>query len=135
MKFKIKGQWVPRTIEMLKSPAMRVLSLSARRALDRIEIELAAHGGKDNGSLIVTHANFVEHGIHDHAVAPALRELECVGIIQIFRGRAGNSVHRKPNMFRLTYVPTSRAAPTDEWKMLASMEAAEKIVRKARRNP
>jgi hypothetical protein len=39
------------TIEMLKS----VLSLSARRVLDRIEIEHADHSGNDNGRLRATH--------------------------------------------------------------------------------
>ena len=34
---------------MMASPAFRVLSLSARRVLDRLEIELAHHGGQDNG--------------------------------------------------------------------------------------
>ena len=45
----IPGQFAPRLIEMLESPAYCVLSLSARRVLDRLEIELGHHGGKDNG--------------------------------------------------------------------------------------
>lgn len=46
---KISGQFSARLIEMLESPAYRVLSLSARRILDRIDIEHAHHGGQDNG--------------------------------------------------------------------------------------
>jgi hypothetical protein len=58
----IGGQFAPRLIEMLESPAYRALSLSARRALERIEIELAQHGGKDNGSLPVTYDDFQRYG-------------------------------------------------------------------------
>ena len=46
---KISGQFSARLIEMLESPSFRVLSLSAHRIIDRIEIEHAHHGGKDNG--------------------------------------------------------------------------------------
>ena len=55
---------------MLESPAFRVLSLSARRVLDRIEIELAHHGGQDNGRLPVTYEHFHDYGIHRHAIGP-----------------------------------------------------------------
>jgi hypothetical protein len=40
---RINGQWSPRLIEMLESPAYRVLSLSAHRVISRIEIELGSH--------------------------------------------------------------------------------------------
>ena len=41
---KIQGQFAARTIDMLESPAFRVLGLSARRVLDRLEIELITAG-------------------------------------------------------------------------------------------
>jgi hypothetical protein len=41
----------PRLIEMLRSPAYRALSRAAHQVLARIEIELADHGGMDNGKL------------------------------------------------------------------------------------
>jgi hypothetical protein len=44
---KIGEQFAPRTITMLKSPAYCALSLAARRFLDRLEIEHAAHGGRE----------------------------------------------------------------------------------------
>jgi hypothetical protein len=52
---RIAGQFAPRTIAMIESPAFRVLSLSAHRILARLEIELAHHGGKDNGALPCTY--------------------------------------------------------------------------------
>ena len=61
---KFSGQFAGRLIAMLQSPAYRVLSLSAHRLLARIEIELAKHGGDDNGKLPVTYEQFVEYGIH-----------------------------------------------------------------------
>jgi hypothetical protein len=71
----LDGQFNARLIEMMESPAYRVLSLSARRVLDRIKIELAQHGGNDNGKLPVTYEHFIEYGVHRHAVAAVLQEL------------------------------------------------------------
>ena len=112
-------------------PAYRVLSLSAHRILDRIEIELAHHGGHDNGKLPVTFDDFVSYGIHRHAVAPAVRELEVLGFIRITeRGRAGNAEFRSPNKFAITYRPPE----TDDWKHITTLEHAQAIANAAR-NP
>jgi hypothetical protein len=62
----INGQFAARRIEMLESPAYRVLSRSAHMVLARIEIELGHHGGNDNGRLPVTTENFVEYGSTAH---------------------------------------------------------------------
>ena len=70
----IDGQFAYHTIEMIKSPAWSVLSLSARRVLDRLEIEHAHHGGNDNGRLPVTYDDFECYGIHRHSIAAAIRE-------------------------------------------------------------
>jgi hypothetical protein len=113
-------QFAPRTIEMLRSPAMRALSLTGRRILDCVEIELASHGGKDNGQLPVTHTDLVEFGIHDHAIGPGLREVEALGFVEIKRGRAGNAEFRRPNLFRLTYRPTEDKHETNEWRQIAA---------------
>ena len=51
---RISGQFIARLVEMHESPAYRVLSLSAHRALSRIEVEFGHHGGQDNGKLPVT---------------------------------------------------------------------------------
>jgi hypothetical protein len=130
----IGGQFAPHTIAMLRSPAWRALSLSARRVLDRIEIELADHGGTDNGKLPVTYENFVRYGIERHAIRPAIREVIALGFIEITEaGRAGNAEWRKPNLFRLTYRNT-KYAPTNEWEKITE-EQAELIARTARIAP
>jgi hypothetical protein len=97
-KTRISGQWLWRTIEMMASPAFRVLSHSAHRILDRLEIELAHHGGNDDGRLPVTFDHFAEYGIDRHSIAPAMREVEALKFIEATeRGRAGNAEYRRPN--------------------------------------
>jgi hypothetical protein len=119
-------------IDMLRSPAWCVLSLSARRVLDRIEIELADHGGMDNGKLPVTYDDFARYGIDRDAIAPAIREVTALGFVEVTEpGRAGNADYRKPNLFRLTYKHSNDAAATHEWKKI-TIEEAKLIARAAR---
>jgi hypothetical protein len=134
---KIDGQFNARLVEMMESPAYRVLSLSAHRVLDRISIELAHHGGNDNGKLPVTYEQFMEYGIHRNAIAPAIRELEALGFIEVTqRGRSGAGTFRWPNLFRLTCVNCkSTPSPTHEWRRVPDMETAELLARPARTTP
>jgi len=130
----IDGQFAAHTIEMLKSPAWSVLSLSARRVLDRIEIEHADHGGYDNGRLPVTYDDFERYGIHRHSIAAAIRETVALGFTEITeRGRAGNAEFRSPHKFRLTYFPVRRAPPTNEWQRIKTVEEAQALATAARR--
>jgi hypothetical protein len=127
----IAGQFAAHRIDMLRSPAWRVLSLSARRVLDRLEIEHADHGGAENGRLPVTYEDFEQYGIHRHAISLAIRELVALGFVEITEaGRAGNAEFRRPNIFRLTYFNTN-VGPTDEWRKISENEA-EAIARVAR---
>ena len=130
----IDGQFAAHTIEMIRSPAWSVLSLSARRVLDRIEIEHADHGGNDNGMLPVTYDDFERYGIHRHAIAPAIRETVALGFAEITeRGRAGNAEFRSPHKFRLTYFHGGRAPPTNEWQRIKTVEEAQARAKAARR--
>jgi hypothetical protein len=133
----IDGQFNARTIEMMESPAYRALSLAAHRALNRICIELAHHGGNDNGRLPVTYDQFEEYGIHRQAIGPALRELEALGFIEItMRGRTSAGENRWPNLFRLTWVnckSTPQAQQTNEWRKILNLETAHRLASVARR--
>jgi hypothetical protein len=130
----IEGQWVPHRIEMLGSPAWSVLSLSARRVLDRIEIEHADHGGNNNGRLPVTYDDFERYGIHRHAIRAAIQETVALGFAEITeRGRAGNAEFRSSHKFRLTYLHVGRAPPTNEWQRIKTVEEAQALARAARR--
>jgi hypothetical protein len=98
-------------------------------------IELAHHGGNDNGKLPVTYEHFEEYGIHRHAIAPAIRELETLGFVEVTqRGRPSAGEFRLPNLFRLTCVNCkSTPNPTHEWRRVPDMETAEALARVARR--
>jgi hypothetical protein len=131
----IGEQFAPRPIRMLRSPAYCALSLSARRVLDRVEIEMADHGGTDNGKLPVTYDDFARYGIDRHAISPAIRETIALGFLEVTEsGRAGNAEWRKPNLFRLTYRHTNYN-PTHEWARIETDEQAQVLVRAARSAP
>src|SRR5262249_52163992 len=93
----------------------------------------AKHGGEDNGKLPVTYEQFVEYGIHRHAIRPGIRECEALGFLEVVRGRAGNREYRWPSMYRLTYLPVGRARATNEWQRIATMKEAEAIASAARK--
>lgn len=133
---RISGQWSARLIEMLESPAYRALSRSAHMVISRIEIELAHHGGNDNGRLPVTTDDLVAYGMHRKSVAPAIREAEALGFIRITqRGRGGNAEHRKPNLFFLTFAhgrDVGKNPPTHDWRHIKTLDEAAEIARAAR---
>jgi len=130
---RIDGQFVPHLREMLESPAYRALSLSARRILDRLEIEWAHHGGTTNGKLVVTFAQFIEYGLYRDAIAPSIREVGALGFAEVTqRGRAGNADFRRPSEYRVTYLPTADAPPTHEWRQITE-DDAKMIAQGARR--
>jgi hypothetical protein len=134
-KNRIDGQWSPRLIEMLESPAYRVLSVSAHRVISRIEIEHARHGGNDNGNLPVTKHDFMAYGMDHNAVAPAIREAEALGFIRMKRGRGGNADYREPNRFFLTFAHGrgNRAyPPMHDWRKIKTIEEAQAIADAAR---
>ena len=134
---RIAGQFVSHPVEMIVSPAWRVLSLSARRALDQLEIEHCAHGAAENGRLKVPYNDF-EHkaGIHRHCIRPAIGELEALGFIEITRkGRAARDPGgRVPTLYRLTFVVGvgNSPDPTHEWRKVKSLDDAERIAKGAR---
>jgi hypothetical protein len=103
-----------------------------------IEIELAHHGGNDNGRLPVTTDDFVRYGMHRTSVAPGIREAEALGFIRVTqRGRGGNAEHRSPNLFFLTFAHgrDSRAPPPPhDWRRIEAMAEAEQIAHEARAN-
>jgi hypothetical protein len=132
----IAGAFAWRLIEMLESPAHRALSLSARKLLDRLEIELYRHGGKpeENGRLPCTFDHFVEFGVHRHAIGPGIREVVELGFVEITRqGCAGNAGYRQPTWYRLTYRHAgSDKRITDDWRRIETIEEAEALAMAAR---
>ena len=129
---KIESAFAPRLIEMLGSPAYAVLSLAAHRVLARLEIELASHGGKENGNLPCTYDDLMRYGIDRDSIAPALRELQALGFIEWAPGRAGNAEFRVPGGFRLTYRHKDYDQPTHEWRRVVDVSDAKRIASEAR---
>lgn len=99
------------------SPAWRGMSMNARRALERIELEQMAHAGTENGNLVVTHKDFIQHGVTHNRVADAINELAAFRLIQITQaGKAGTGTSH-PNKFELTWFPLKGSFLCDEiWK-------------------
>jgi hypothetical protein len=132
----VASQFGSRPLELMESPALRILSRAAHLVLLRIEIELRHHGGRDNGKLPVTKQDFIKFGIHQDAVAPAIRELEALGLICITqRGRGGSAEFRQPNLFLLNFMcgaVDTRDEITNAWKRIKTLEEAEQIARAAR---
>lgn len=129
-------RWVWQTVEMKRSPAWKALSLSARKVLDRLEIEFSQHGNNplENGNLPCTYDHFEEYGINRHQIGPAIRELIALGFIQITRkGSAGNAGYREASLYLLTFRHAgSDKRVEDGWKRIKTMEEAEKTARDAR---
>jgi hypothetical protein len=132
----ITGQWAARSIEMLESPAYRTLSLSAHRALARIEIELAHHGGNDNGKLPVTFDDFVQYGVRRHSIGSSLDELETLGFIKITQhGKmAKGAEYRRPNLFLLATRPELEGVGPERcgWRRFQTLEEAERALDRVR---
>src|SRR5947209_5191059 len=130
-KNQINEQFAVRVISMLESPAYQVLSLSAHKVISRIEIELAHHGGNDNGKLPVTYQDFLEYGISRESIPPAIREATELGFIKITRhGRGGNAEYREPTLFLLTFAYARggrQAPPTHDWRKIKTLDEAEQI--------
>ncbi len=98
------GPWMPIGREMLRSGAMRALSLQARRVLDRIMVEHMDHAGQENGRLKVTWRDFERFGVQRRDIKPALGELVAAGFISIEQpGRKAHGEDRGyPTQYRLT---------------------------------
>jgi hypothetical protein len=130
----IQGQFAPRLIAMLESPAFRVLNRSEHLTMARLEIEIANHGGADNGHLPLTKQQLVEYGVHPRYVAPSLRTLEALGFIFCTeRGRGGPCAEfRSPSKFRITFRHSAKVNPSDEWAQIQTLEQAEAIAKEAR---
>jgi DNA-binding FadR family transcriptional regulator len=135
----IAGQFVAHPRQLLASTAMRVLTLSERRALDRIELKHMDHGGAENGKLPVTYADFEKWGVRRDSIAGAIRALEALGLIEITRhGYAGAVEKRAPSLYRLTYLGAWNAGRADatgthEYQKIKTVEEAELVVVKARK--
>lgn len=127
---KPQGPFVALTREVLESPAWRGLSPNGRRLMDRLMIEHVAHAGLENGRLPVTHADLEAYGLCRNYIRAAIDEAEAFGLIRFQRGGRWGGVKR-PSLFRITFLGTRDAPPTDEWRT-TSEETVKAWKRRAR---
>jgi hypothetical protein len=133
---RIAGQFSAVLVETLESPAWQVLSLSERRILDRLRIELGHHGGQEASRLCVTYDDFQRYGIRRHSIAPAIRALVALGFLRITQeGRAGNAEFRRPTFYRLTFINSVDDEPTHEWRRIRTVAEARAAAQRARAEP
>jgi hypothetical protein len=119
-----KEGWIWMTRDLISSPAYRSLSGNALKVVSRVLEEHMAHGGQENGQLIVTHAQFAEYGMRLASVAQAIQEAEYMGFIAVDRGIAYKGGH-EPNIYRLTWFGDFRdAPPTNNWKGIGEPQIA-----------
>jgi hypothetical protein len=95
--------------------------------------------------LPVTYQDFERFGLHPNAVAPAIRELVALGLIEATRkGYGGAAEKREPSLYRLTYRRAWNDDPrrdanselpggTHEYLAIKTIEEAEAIAKAARR--
>jgi hypothetical protein len=107
--------WVWFTRAMLESPAYLVLSINARRILDRLCCEHMNHGGAENGRLKCTYTDFTAFGASRELIPAALRELECLGWVRYVRGGRWGGV-KAPSVYTLTWLPVDGVPATNDWK-------------------
>lgn len=130
------GPFVWVTKEMLESPAWAALSGSGLKALFRIALEHIGHGGTLNGELPVTHRNLRDAGISAGNVLPTIAEIEALGFVR--RTSAGRTTWGEdkgaPSTYRLTWIgDCHNAAPTNDWRKLKTVEAANLAAMEARK--
>ncbi|OAF17848.1 hypothetical protein [Bradyrhizobium neotropicale] len=95
---------------LLTSPAWSVLNIHERRAFDRIMEEHQSKSGFVNGGLVITKRDFLLYGIDTPHIAPSLRVLCALGIIECTRNMGGSRSGRTPNMWKPTFLPSTPTA-------------------------
>jgi hypothetical protein len=136
-KLTIEGTFAPRLIEMMDSPAYRVMSLSCHRFISRLEIEFERTHHRNpfkNGEIVCTTDQFAEYGINRNQIAPARREAIALGFVRVTRpGSAGNSEYRQPAQYLLTCrAAGSNAIVENGWSRIKTLEEAEAVAKAAR---
>jgi hypothetical protein len=142
------GPFCGRCRDMLESPAFDVLSRAALKIMVKLEVAhshaigthemgsrgVAKKGRSDaNGKIVCTYRALELCGVHKNVIAPAIRELVALGFLEVtHKGAGGNADFRDPTLYRLTFLPTEYAGPTNEWRKFETMEHAERIAELAR---
>lgn len=97
--------WLWMTQTMMGSTTFRALGINARRVLDFLMYEHAAHGGQENGNLVAPYDQLEKWGVTKRDIATAIRELIVTGfIVKTFQGMRTEG--GSPSRFELTWLST-----------------------------
>lgn len=135
-KNKVAEAFIAHIKEMRESPAWRAIPDTAKRVLERLELEHMRHAGTANGSLKVTFDQFAAAGIRRQSISLALRQLAALGFIEVIvEGYRGQNGFHVPSQYRLTYVYNAdyrrQGLPTHEWRRIADDEHAREALQQA----
>ncbi|MCJ2106991.1 hypothetical protein MKK70_16725 [Methylobacterium sp. E-041] len=125
------------TKEMIESPTWRVMSGNARLVVDRIAIEHMSHAGTLNGALPVTFDNFEQFGIRRGSIVSAINEAVAMGFVDLVeKGTRGyGDLPGKPNLFRLSWLPTATGEPANaRWRRFQTLASAERAAKQVRQS-
>lgn len=133
---KVAETFVAHSKEMRESPAWRAIPDTAKRVLERLELEHMRHAGTANGSLKVTFDQFAEAGIRRQSVSLALRQLTALGFIEVtLEGYRGQNGFHVPSQYRLTHVYNADkrrdGLPTHEWRRIGDDAQAQDALQRA----
>src|SRR5262249_33091400 len=90
--------------ELIASEAWRTRPIHVVRLMDRLEIEHLAHGGTENGNLLLTYDQMVEAGIGRQYCNDAIKEAERRGLVEAKRASYCGAARTAPTRFGITYL-------------------------------
>ena len=111
--------FIMRPLSLLASMAWRVRQQSPQvvRLLEFLEEEHLRHAGRENGRLRASYADLENYGLRRQTIGTTIAEAERLGLLRATRGGFDlETGKRRPTLYRLTYLETSDAEATDEWR-------------------
>jgi hypothetical protein len=123
--------WLTR--RMMESPAWRAMSGNARQVVDRVLLELMAHGGHENGRLPVTYSDLEAYGVRRNSIRPAIAEAVALGWLEHLPGRPARGMGKGwAQTFRLMWLADENGPPKSDWQRFTSLADAEAVAKRAR---
>lgn len=119
------------TLALRRSAAWLHRSHRAMLFTDFLEVEHMSHAGHKNGALVAPHRQLMAWGMRAETIRDAIQENIDRKLVERMAGGGMDleTGKRKPFLYRLTYLPTVDAPPTNEWKRYkatAPAKSAEK---------
>lgn len=130
----IEGQFIYYPVEMLNSIAWKMLNNPDKQVLELICIENQNNNRTENGKLITTYNQFVEHGVSRNAIAKSIARLEALGfIVAVSHGRPSRGDMRVPAKYRITFYhgccDSSMTLADHLWKQIKTREKGQRRIK------